>query len=243
MFAKDSKLERRDRWGIMAGCISAHPSTMSFASERRTMASNPKKPPASKAPPPASGPKAGKDPVKKSIPESPAPRRPRRRPRRRFRIGKTSRTCPRACRTSRRRPGPAATARPIGGDSPLKAELPPPTMHTKAQVDLSPVAAAPTPTVPTPTPPQPRPQGPSQPPLLFEIAWEVCWQLGGIYTVLQDQGRRHARALGRPLLPDRPVQPRDGAPSSSRSSRPTARSARRSSGCATRASPVTSAAG
>src|SRR5687767_2806851 len=22
----------------------------------------------------------------------------------------------------------------------------------------------------------------SQPPLLFEIAWEVCWQLGGIYT-------------------------------------------------------------
>ena len=26
---------------------------------------------------------------------------------------------------------------------------------------------------------------PSQPPLLFEIAWEVCWQLGGIYTVLR----------------------------------------------------------
>jgi glycogen(starch) synthase len=24
-----------------------------------------------------------------------------------------------------------------------------------------------------------------QPPLLFEIAWEVCWQLGGIYTVLR----------------------------------------------------------
>lgn len=34
------------------------------------------------------------------------------------------------------------------------------------------------------------PQGPTvsaipQPPLLFEIAWEVCWQLGGIYTVLK----------------------------------------------------------
>jgi hypothetical protein len=26
-----------------------------------------------------------------------------------------------------------------------------------------------------------------QPPLLFEIAWEVCWQLGGIYTVLDFQ--------------------------------------------------------
>jgi glycogen(starch) synthase len=25
----------------------------------------------------------------------------------------------------------------------------------------------------------------AQPPLLFEIAWEVCWQLGGIYTVLK----------------------------------------------------------
>lgn len=26
-----------------------------------------------------------------------------------------------------------------------------------------------------------------QPPLLFEIAWEVCWQLGGIYTVLRSK--------------------------------------------------------
>lgn len=25
----------------------------------------------------------------------------------------------------------------------------------------------------------------AQPPLLFEVAWEVCWQLGGIYTVLK----------------------------------------------------------
>ncbi|HVT88455.1 MAG TPA: glycosyltransferase [Tepidisphaeraceae bacterium] len=35
-----------------------------------------------------------------------------------------------------------------------------------------------------------KPQEPStshipDPPLLFEIAWEVCWQLGGIYTVLR----------------------------------------------------------
>ena len=26
-----------------------------------------------------------------------------------------------------------------------------------------------------------------QPPLLFEIGWEVCWQLGGIYTVLRSK--------------------------------------------------------
>ncbi|HLL90041.1 MAG TPA: hypothetical protein VK324_12130, partial [Tepidisphaeraceae bacterium] len=26
-----------------------------------------------------------------------------------------------------------------------------------------------------------------QPPLLFEVAWEVCWQLGGIYTVLKSK--------------------------------------------------------
>ena len=31
----------------------------------------------------------------------------------------------------------------------------------------------------------PKPESSTQPPLLFEIAWEVCWQLGGIYTVLR----------------------------------------------------------
>jgi glycogen(starch) synthase len=33
--------------------------------------------------------------------------------------------------------------------------------------------------------PDPAPTPVVQPPLLFEIAWEVCWQLGGIYTVLK----------------------------------------------------------
>jgi glycogen(starch) synthase len=28
-----------------------------------------------------------------------------------------------------------------------------------------------------------------QPPMLFEIAWEVCWQLGGIYTVLRSKAQ------------------------------------------------------
>lgn len=46
---------------------------------------------------------------------------------------------------------------------------------------LAPQLAAPEapPPVAEPAPPQ------QQPPLLFEIAWEVCWQLGGIYTVLR----------------------------------------------------------
>jgi glycogen(starch) synthase len=36
-------------------------------------------------------------------------------------------------------------------------------------------------------PPAPAPtiEPSPQPPLLFEVAWEVCWQLGGIYTVLK----------------------------------------------------------
>ena len=38
-----------------------------------------------------------------------------------------------------------------------------------------------------PTPPLPGDDGepPALPTLLFEVAWEVCWQLGGIYTVLR----------------------------------------------------------
>src|SRR5690349_1275756 len=35
------------------------------------------------------------------------------------------------------------------------------------------------------TPPAPEIQPIPQAPLLFEVAWEVCWQLGGIYTVLR----------------------------------------------------------
>jgi glycogen(starch) synthase len=38
-----------------------------------------------------------------------------------------------------------------------------------------------------PAPVAPAPEVPPQPPLLFEIGWEVCWQLGGIYTVLRSK--------------------------------------------------------
>src|SRR5436190_765841 len=40
-------------------------------------------------------------------------------------------------------------------------------------------------TIAPPTPP-PIPTPPQQP-LLFEVGWEVCWQLGGIYTVLRSK--------------------------------------------------------
>jgi len=53
-----------------------------------------------------------------------------------------------------------------------------------------PLSASPTtpaqtiPIAPTEPPAHPRDE---QQPLLFEIAWEVCWQLGGIYTVLRSK--------------------------------------------------------
>ncbi len=40
---------------------------------------------------------------------------------------------------------------------------------------------------PAPVAEEPKPPIPPQPPLLFEIGWEVCWQLGGIYTVLRSK--------------------------------------------------------
>lgn len=41
----------------------------------------------------------------------------------------------------------------------------------------------------TPAPPTQQ----EQPPLLFEIGWEVCWQLGGIYTVLRTKAAATVR--------------------------------------------------
>lgn len=56
-----------------------------------------------------------------------------------------------------------------------------------------PSAAAPSPAPPpldlsmsaNPHVPPPPADPATQPPLLFEVAWEVCWKLGGIYTVLR----------------------------------------------------------
>jgi len=46
-------------------------------------------------------------------------------------------------------------------------------------------AGAPAPDQSNPVTTKPDPGDVRQPPLLFEVAWEVCWQLGGIYTVLR----------------------------------------------------------
>ena len=46
-------------------------------------------------------------------------------------------------------------------------------------------AEPPNPFVMDPPPVAPREEVPESPPLFFEVAWEVCWQLGGIYTVLK----------------------------------------------------------
>jgi glycogen(starch) synthase len=62
-------------------------------------------------------------------------------------------------------PSPEPSPEPVAGSPPAAPEAPP--------------TAPPEPT----EPPEPAPT----PPLLFEVAWEVCWQLGGIYTVLKSK--------------------------------------------------------
>lgn len=76
-------------------------------------------------------------------------------------------------------PGPA-TIKPLPSAKP-QAELPPapappPFTHPPEQQ-----ADNPAPDSTSNEPP------PKKPPLLFEIGWEVCWQLGGIYTVLKSK--------------------------------------------------------
>lgn len=49
-----------------------------------------------------------------------------------------------------------------------------------------------------PEPPagEPRPREMLEPPLLFECGWEVCWQLGGIYTVLRSKASSMLKVWG-----------------------------------------------
>ncbi len=67
----------------------------------------------------------------------------------------------------------------------------PPRVKAPAPVPASvEVKAPPPPPRIEPEPPKPLPIKPAPvalEPLLFEIAWEVCWQLGGIYTVLRSK--------------------------------------------------------
>ena len=45
------------------------------------------------------------------------------------------------------------------------------------------------------------------PPLLFEVAWEVCWQLGGIYTVLKTKAASMLRRWGEGYFAVGPYNP------------------------------------
>jgi glycogen synthase len=45
------------------------------------------------------------------------------------------------------------------------------------------------------------------PPLLFEVAWEVCWQLGGIYTVLKTKAHAMLRRWGEGYFAVGPYNP------------------------------------
>jgi glycogen(starch) synthase len=74
---------------------------------------------------------------------------------------------------------PAVPVIPTPAPEKVEAKAPAPRPAPEPPPPPPPVAVEP----PKPEPPKP-PQVPAEP-LLFEIAWEVCWQLGGIYTVLR----------------------------------------------------------
>src|SRR5688572_17620962 len=86
---------------------------------------------------------------------------------------------------------------PPAPDSTATVATPPtiPSSETATAPSLSPPAVAePVPALTEPSAGAVLPESPtdsldeeptSLPPLLFEVAWEVCWQLGGIYTVLR----------------------------------------------------------
>jgi glycogen(starch) synthase len=82
-------------------------------------------------------------------------------------------------------------AGPVVRIEPPAAPVPPPA-QVRMEVPSPPPPPAPpkAPAIPVTKEPEVRPA--PQPPMLFEIGWEVCWQLGGIYTVL----RTKADAMG-----------------------------------------------
>jgi glycogen(starch) synthase len=83
--------------------------------------------------------------------------------------------------THQSKPGDKPVIREIRGDpaqSTAKTTPPVPAKTPSSDGQPAPTALPPAPP-PIPTPPQQ--------PLLFEVGWEVCWQLGGIYTVLRSK--------------------------------------------------------
>jgi glycogen synthase len=59
--------------------------------------------------------------------------------------------------------------------------------------------------------PEPEPTDATAAPLLFEVAWEVCWQLGGIYTVLKSKAEMMLRKWGERYFLIGPYNPQTAA--------------------------------
>jgi glycogen(starch) synthase len=79
---------------------------------------------------------------------------------------------------------------------PEDALIPEATIHAKAEIQIAPPANG-QPAHEETTPPPPKLEDPAkQPALLFEVAWEVCWQLGGIYTVLKTKAQTMVEGWG-----------------------------------------------
>src|SRR3989440_5081596 len=83
--------------------------------------------------------------------------------------------------TQQSKPADKPVIREIRGETPPSVAKPAPLVAAK----VPPRGGQPASTAVPPAPPPV--STPPQQPLLFEIAWEVCWQLGGIYTVLRSK--------------------------------------------------------
>ena len=79
---------------------------------------------------------------------------------------------------------------PASPQSPLTLATMPDLARPPKRPSEAPVPAEP------PRQPIEEPSSALQPPLLFEVAWEVCWQLGGIYTVLRTKAAATLRTWG-----------------------------------------------
>ena len=166
------------------------------------------------------------------------------------------RPCPDGSRRGqRRRAGGGDVRRPLGAPAPqalAPASAPSeptaggPTAGgpaTSLSAALSHRAPPRQPPAPTPSEARGAAEVAQQPPVLFEIAWEVCWQLGGIYTVLRTKAAAMLERWGDRYCLIGPYNPNTAAVEFEE--QPTYGSIRDtpSSGCATPASPATSAAG
>jgi glycogen(starch) synthase len=112
-------------------------------------------------------------------------------------------------------PGPSkkTPAKPVPQTPPLNAPKEMSASAPTSSASISAIASAfkpSTPESPQPPPPPP-PQPSSEPPMLFEIAWEVCWQLGGIYTVLRTKAPAMLDRWGNRFCFIGPYNPRTAA--------------------------------